>query len=431
MPYPVTLRQLHYFCVLAEELNFRRAAERLFISQPPLSRQIRILEDALGTPLFERCPAGPAYPVTLTEAGARLLPMALQQLQHMDTMLQHFSGTGSDAPSSHPAPGSPPAAAGRASNAHHASAGNHASCGKHASGDKRASGRQYTSGNSHAGGQQAMNRRAISDDAPRPVLLRLGLTPVIDAAQFAWIKPVLATRMPHVRLDVLRQGSTQLVRNLLHGRLDAAIIGTPAMTGDLQITPLHREPLMACLASSHPLARKRQLSLQAIAGEPVFWFERRRNPVYYDHCQHIFGRHQFNPHRLVEPADHHVLLGLVASGQGIALVPSSLRTTRRPGLAFRRLAEGDELAIDVVLASHADSRFIAATVAPAGIRFPARAMNARPHAGPNPCTDRALCATRAARFTRQDRWVLGAFGVRRSAFGVRRSARMISIHMMR
>ena len=198
-----------------------------------------------------------------------------------------------------------------------------------------------------------MNRRAISDDAPRPVLLRLGLTPVIDAAQFAWIKPVLATRMPHVRLYVLRQGSTQLVRNLLHGRLDAAIIGTPAMTGDLQITPLHREPLMACLASSHPLARKRQLSLQAIAGEPVFWIERRRNPVDYDHCQHIFGRHQFNPHRLVEPADHHVLLGLVASGQGIALVPSSLRTTRRPGLAFRRLAEGDELAIDVVLASHA------------------------------------------------------------------------------
>lgn len=195
-----------------------------------------------------------------------------------------------------------------------------------------------------------MSRHAISGSEPRPVLLRLGLTPVIDAAQFAWVKQVLATHMPHVRLDVQRQGSPRLIRSLLHGRLDTAIIGTPANTGDLQITPLHREPLVACLASSHPLARKRQLSLQAIAAEPIFWFERRRNPVYYDHCQHVFSRHHFNPHRLVEPADHHVLLGLVASGQGIALVPSSLRTTRRPGLAFRRLKEGDELAIDVVLA---------------------------------------------------------------------------------
>ena len=323
MPYPVTLRQLYYFCVLAEELNFRRAAERLFISQPPLSRQIRILEDALGVSLFERCPAGPTHPVTLTDAGSQLLPLARQQLQHMDALLQNFS---SDEAGS--------------------SGGSLASASLHACSTHPAT------GSNHTGTQPAMTRQTVS--APhgslRPILLRLGLTPVIDAAQFSWVKQALTAQMPHVRLDVQRQGSPQLVRNLLHGRLDTAIIGTPAMTGDLQITPLHREPLMACLASSHPLARKRQLSLQAIAGEPVFWFERRRNPVYYDHCQHIFGRHQFNPQRLVELVDHHVLLGLVASGQGIALVPSSLRTTRRPGLVFRRLTEGDELAIDVVLA---------------------------------------------------------------------------------
>ena len=125
MPYPVTLRQLHYFCVLAEELNFRRAAERLFISQPPLSRQIRILEDALGTPLFERCPAGPACPVALTEAGPTL-PLAtlhpavpLQPLAAHPTPTMHPPATTHLAANTHsPTTRHPPATTHLAINAH-------------------------------------------------------------------------------------------------------------------------------------------------------------------------------------------------------------------------------------------------------------------------------------------------------------------------
>ena len=81
------LRHLNYFLVLAEELHFGRAAERLHMSQPPLSRMIKQIENDLGVLLFERTKRS----VLLTTAGNELLRDAKQMILQMETVKKRLA----------------------------------------------------------------------------------------------------------------------------------------------------------------------------------------------------------------------------------------------------------------------------------------------------------------------------------------------------
>lgn len=73
----MSLTQIKYFVTVAEEAHVGRAARRLRVAQPPLSRQIRALEDELGGPLFER-----------NARGMKLLPKGEVFLTHARSVLE-------------------------------------------------------------------------------------------------------------------------------------------------------------------------------------------------------------------------------------------------------------------------------------------------------------------------------------------------------
>jgi DNA-binding transcriptional LysR family regulator len=84
----VSLAQLRYFVAVAEDGHVGRAAERLHMAQPPLSRQIRSLEDELGVALFRRTPRG----MELLPPGEVLLERARTALAFLDRTVDDVRG---------------------------------------------------------------------------------------------------------------------------------------------------------------------------------------------------------------------------------------------------------------------------------------------------------------------------------------------------
>lgn len=261
---------LQMFVAVALCLNFRQAAEQLHMTQPPLSRAIKLLEQRLGVRLFERNTHG----VALTPAAVQLLPAARRILALL--------------------------------------------------GDAE---------------------RTLLAWQAAPASLRLGLPTAFEGGMFRAFAETLSEALAPIRLELAFQPSPTLVREVRAGRLDAAVIALPTRTFELPVLALGRQPTLVALASRHPLARRRSLSLHDLREQPVYWFERARQPAFFDHCHAIFRRHDFAPAFLREPHDHHVLLSDVAAGKGMALLPESFRALKLAGVAYRQLAEGEELAV--------------------------------------------------------------------------------------
>jgi DNA-binding transcriptional LysR family regulator len=261
----IDLRQFRYFLAVSEELNFGRAAQRLHISQPPLSRQIRQLEDQLGVELFQRNRSG----VVLTAAGTAFQPEVRRTLVQAEKAI-------------------------------------------------------------------AVAKAAQGADGGQFVM---GYTTVFDRSAIPDVCDRLRLRFPDWRIVSRGKHSISLVRDIKNGAMDAALIGLYTEPQGLKVETIFDEPFVAALPATHRLAKKRLIDFDDLRGEPMFWFERRLNPGFYDYCQAFFEQIGFKPNAIPEPPDHHIMLGLIAEGQGIALIPASLRRVKYQGVVFRQLKD--------------------------------------------------------------------------------------------
>ena len=236
------LQQLRYFVAVADLRHFTRAAERVGVAQPSLSKQIHALEAELGASLFER------GTVSLTAAGEALLPIAVRILADVD----------------------------------------------------------------------AAHREVQDLVGLRRGRVRLGATPSLCVSLVPGLLRHFHDRRPGIELHIHESGSQDLVRELVRGALDLALIVQPeyGVEAGLRAEPLLRESLV--VASLEPLGAR--LRIEDLRDRPLLMF--RAGYDLRDATLDACRRAGFVPTFTVEGGEMDAVLSLAEAGLGAAVVPS-------------------------------------------------------------------------------------------------------------
>jgi DNA-binding transcriptional LysR family regulator len=260
------LRHLRYFVVVAEELHFRRAAERLHMSQPPLSQQIRALEEEVGATLLLRNQRR----VELTAAGAAFYQRARDILAAVE--------------------------------------------------DAAREARKVQRGE--------VGRLAIG---------------FVGSSMYSFVPELLRAfreQSPDITLRLHELGTSEQLRRLEDGRLDVGFLRMPRERAGLRVETVLEEPVVVALPEAHPLAARPRLALDDLEGQPLVLLTRAGAPGLRDALDHAIERLGGEERIAQEVPGMQSVVGLVAAGVGISLVPESLHELTRRGVVYRPL-EGD------------------------------------------------------------------------------------------
>ena len=286
------LRQLRYFVAVAEELHFRRAAERLHISQPPLSQQIRALEDELGFALLIRT----RRRVQLTPAGEAFLRDARALLSELD-------------------------------------------------------------------GAVATARRI---DAGQTGRLRIGFVGSALLSIVPGTVECFRAARPGVAIELRERSTVDQLRAVAAGMVDVGLVRPPIDDeSGLRAETVLRERTVAALPAAHPLAALGRVPLRRLADEPLVLFPRDQAPGFHDLLIGALADTGAGPRVIQYAPEMLTIIGLVAAGTGVSLVPASVSRLALDGVAYRPVTGAPRSELVAITRAGDDSALVRAFVAEA------------------------------------------------------------------
>lgn len=155
--------------------------------------------------------------------------------------------------------------------------------------------------------------------------LRLGLPPIGSSTLFAPLFAIYRQRHPAIEIRLVEHGSDQLTEALQAGEIDVAGLLLP-IAEDLACQPVRREPLMALLFRSHPLAGRPKVTLGELRHTPFILFEAgfALNRIIIGACR----RQGFEPDIMVRSSQIDFIAGLAGAGLGVAFLPKTIAEQR-------------------------------------------------------------------------------------------------------
>jgi DNA-binding transcriptional LysR family regulator len=275
------LKYMRAAIAVAEELSFSRAAKRLHLSQPAVTKYITELEEMLGVALFMRN----HHVVTITEAGRAYVAEARIAVLHADRAVQ----------------------AARA-------AGQHAE-----------------------------------------MILNVGRTPYADPFYTSTLLAMRLPLFPRLRLHLSSGFSHDLVRDVLSGELDAAVVIEPPLSGQLTGVKIDESPLYVVFSRDDQLAEFQSITFPQLASRLWIMFERSSHPSLYDLIHKRAQTAKAVPSALQHFMVPEETIPLLMDPNGIVISPKSgaLRIAR-DGYTMRPIEETD-LMMKTLLVSRADN----------------------------------------------------------------------------